>query len=155
MTTSFRLRASARAKWLWFHLIVGLLLGLVSLPRPAHGSAKAVHLPACAEPPAGTPQLTSYVGVEVPAKYWVEMVWQDGVWQPAEHLAMPFHHATRIELTNINSADFTSLAAHHRHRVRLTLELQSREIRKVPDRYQWRTTYYATILDACLPSSSH
>ena len=46
------------------------------------------------------PQLGSYVDVKVPAKYWVDMTWQDGEWRPAEHIPMPHHHATRLELTN-------------------------------------------------------
>ena len=94
------------------------------------------------------PQLTSYVDVKVPAKYWVDMTWQDGEWRPAAHLPMPHHHATRLELTNV--AEFAALATHRDKRVRLTVEIAARDIRKVPGRDEWRATYRARILDACV-----
>ncbi len=103
----------------------------------------------CAEPPAGVPQLASYVDVKVPAKYWVDMIWQDGEWRPAAHIPMPHHHATRLELTNV--AEFATLAAHRDKRVRLTVEIGSRDIRKVPGRNEWRANYGARILTLCLP----
>ena len=125
---------------------VGLLSTLMS--GPAHGSDNPETLPACGETPVGTRRLTSFVNLKVPAKYWVEMTWHDREWWPAGHIPMPHHHATRLELTNVE--EFTSLAAHRSERVRLTVEITSREIRKVPDRNQWRATYRAKILDACL-----
>ena len=94
------------------------------------------------------PRLASYVDAKVPAKYWVDMTWQDGEWRPADHIPMPHHHATRLELTNV--ADFASLAAYRSKRVRFTIEIASRDIRKVPDRNEWRATYRARILDACV-----
>ena len=103
----------------------------------------------CAEPPAGVSQLASYVDVKVPAKYWVDMIWQDGEWRPAAHIPMPHHHATRLELTNV--AEFAALATHRDKRVRLTVEIASRDIRKVPDRNEWRATYRARILALCTP----
>jgi hypothetical protein len=103
----------------------------------------------CAEPPAGVPQLASYVDVKVPAKYWVDMTWQDGEWRPAAHIPMPHHHATRLELTNVT--EFAALARHRDKRVRLTVEVASRDIRKVPGRNQWRATYHARILALCVP----
>ena len=95
------------------------------------------------------PQLASYVDVKVPAKYWVDMTWQDGEWRPAEHIPMPHHHATRLELTNV--LEFASLSANRNKRVRFTVEIASRDIRKVADRNEWRTTYRARILSLCVP----
>ena len=118
------------------------------MASPAQASGKA-RLPACGDPPAGVPQLASYVDVKLPATYWVDMTWQDGEWRPAEHIPMPHHHATRLELTN--AADFTSLVAHRSKRVRFTVEIASRDIRKVANRNEWRATYRARILGVCVP----
>lgn len=111
----------------------------------------AGRLAGCGEPPAGVPQLVSYVDVKVPGKYWVDMSWQDGEWRPADHIPMPHHHATRLELTNVG--EFASLAAHRRQRVRFAVEIASRDIRKVPDRNEWRVTYSARIISACAPGA--
>ena len=111
-------------------------------------AAHATGLPKCADPPPGVPQLASYVDVKVPAKYWVDMAWQDGEWRPAAHIPMPHHHATRLELTNV--AELAALAAHRDKRVRFTVEIASRDIRKVTDRNEWRATYRANILGACV-----
>jgi hypothetical protein len=113
-----------------------------------NADSMAAPLALCAEPPAGVAQLASYVDVKVPAKYWVDMAWQDGEWRPAEHLPMPHHHATRLELTNVT--ELASLAAHRNKRVRITVRIASREVRKVPGRNEWRATYRARILDTCV-----
>jgi hypothetical protein len=98
------------------------------------------------------PQLTSYNEVKVPARYWVDVTWQDGEWHPAENLPMPHHHATRLELTNV--ASFPALARHRGARVRLTIDIKSRDVRKVPDRNEWRATYASAIVQACLPAAT-
>ena len=112
-------------------------------------SPLAAPLAVCVEPPAGVSQLASYVDLKVPAKYWVDMIWQDGEWRPEAHIPMPHHHATRLELTNV--AEFAALAAQRDKRVRFTVEITSRDIRKVPDRNEWRATYRAKILGVCVP----
>ena len=106
----------------------------------------------CGAPPAGVAQLASYTDVDVPARYWVEVTWQDGEWRPAGSLPMPYHHATRLELTNV--AAFPSLAQHRDGRVRLTIDITSRDIRKVANRNEWRATYAASIVRACVPPAS-
>jgi hypothetical protein len=122
------------------------------MAAPTSASGKQVGLAKCGEPPAGVPQLASYNDVKVPARYWVDVAWQEGEWRPAERLTMPHHHATRLELTNV--AAFPSLARHRDGRVRLTINLTSRDIRKVPDRNEWRATYAATIVEACVQRAS-
>jgi hypothetical protein len=94
-------------------------------------------------------RLASYVDVQVPATYWVEMISDGGEWRPADHIPMPHHHATRLELVNL--ADFPALNAHHGERVRFTVEITSREIRQVPARGEWRATYHARIVGVCIP----
>ena len=54
----------------------------------------------------------------------------------------------RLKLTNV--ADVTGLAAHRNKRDRFTVEIASRDIRKVPDRNEWRATYRARILGVCV-----
>ena len=128
--------------------------GLCSLlvVGPARASGKPARLATCGGPPAGVAQLTSYDDVEVPSRYWVEMTWRDGEWWPADNLPMPYHHATRLELTNI--AAFPLLAKHRDGRVRLTIDITSRDIRKVPNRNEWRARYTASIVRACVPAAS-
>ncbi len=94
-------------------------------------------------------QLKSYVDVEVPATRWVDMVSDGGDWRPADHIAMPHHHASRLELANV--ADFPALTAHQSGRVRFTVEITSREIHQVPGRREWRATYFARIIAVCVP----
>jgi hypothetical protein len=129
-------------------MTAGLCSAIVFTPMQTLGAGK---LSGCGEPPAGVPQLASYVGVKVPAKYWVDMTWQDGGWRPADHIPMPHHHATRLELANL--AEFPSLAANRAGRVRFTVEIVSQEIRKVPNRNEWRATYSAKIISVCEPGS--
>ena len=106
-------------------------------------------LPSCGDPSPGSRRLESYWSVEVPGTYWVEMVFDENAWQPAERIPMPYHQATRLELTN--EAEFPSLSAHRARRLRFSLEVTSREIHKVAGRHEWRTTYSARIISACIP----
>jgi hypothetical protein len=136
----------------WLHLCVAAGLSSLFVVAPALGTEKPAPLEKCGAPPAGVSRLASYVGVEVPARYWVDLSWQDGEWRPADHLPMPHHHATRLELTNV--AAFSSLAKYRRGRVRFTIDIASRDIRKVSDRNGWRVTYAARIVEACLPPAA-
>lgn len=104
-------------------------------------------LPPCEE--SAVARLESYVDLEVPATYWVEMVSDGGDWRPADRIAMPHHHASRLELANV--ADFPALTAHRGGRVRFTVEITSREIHQVPGRGEWRATYFARIIAVCIP----
>ena len=140
-----RVRERGRA-WLSLGLAAGLCSLLVVCS--ARASDKPAGLAKCGPPPADVPQLKSYVDVQVPARYWLEVVWRDGEWQPAEHLPMPHHHATRLEVTNV--ADFPALAKHRDARVRMTIDVRSRDIRKVPNRDEWRATYAAAMVAACV-----
>jgi hypothetical protein len=129
----------------------GLCL-LALLSAHAFAAGRPAKLPACGPAPAGAARLASYVGVQVPGTYSVDVTWQDGEWRPADNLPMPHHHATRLELTN--AAAFTSLDGHRAERVRLTVEITARDVRKVSGRGQWRTTYHARILDACVRTAA-
>jgi hypothetical protein len=106
-------------------------------------------LPSCGESAPGSRQLESYFDVEVPAIYWIDLVFDVDEWGPPATLPMPYHHATRLEL--VNTAEFPSLSAHRAQRIRFTLKIESREIHQVADRRQWRATYHAEILSACIP----
>ena len=86
----------------------------------------------------------------MPATYWVEMIFDGGEWRPADHIAMPHHHASRLELAN--QADFPALTARQGERVRFTVEMTSREIHQVAGRREWRATYRARIIAVCIPA---
>jgi len=114
--------------------------------RPASPGAG---LSPCGESAPAVPRLASYVDLEIPATRWVDMISDGGEWQPEAHIPMPHHHASRLELANLG--DFPDLAAHRGGRIRLTVEITSREVRQVPGRREWRATYHARIVAACIP----
>ena len=106
--------------------------------------------PPCEESAPAVARLESYRDLQVPATYWVEMISDDGSeWRPADHIPMPPHHATRLELANL--ADFPGLTARPGERVRFTVEITSREIHQVSGRREWRATYRARIVAVCRP----
>ena len=105
-------------------------------------------LPPCEE--SAVARLETYVDLAVPATRWVVMVSDGSAWRPADHVAMPHHHASRLELANV--ADFPALTAHQGGRVRFTVEITSREIHQVPGRGEWRATYFARIVSVCIPT---
>ena len=95
----------------------------------------------------------SYVDVKVPAKYWVDMTWQDGEWRPADAHpdAAPPRDAPRADQRRrLHVAGRASRASASGSRC----EIASRDIRKVADRNEWRATYRAKILGACVPSGA-
>jgi hypothetical protein len=101
------------------------------------------------DPLAGVPGLDSYWNVKVPGKYWIDMVWNDNEWEPAEPIPMPLHHATRLELTNLSA--FPSLVSHRGRRIRFTVEITARDIRSSGGaRPEWRATYRARAIDTCI-----
>lgn len=125
--------------------------------EPAQPSARAAAATAPPCPPAssdaGVPRLASFVAVEVPGTYWIDLVFAGSEWSLPGYIPMPHHHATRIELTNLAEHPvLSSIAAAHAARpLRFTLELASREVTKVPGRDAWRATYLARILAVCAP----
>jgi hypothetical protein len=60
------------------------------------------------------------------------MVFEGKEWMPANPVSMPHHHATRLALTN--TAAFPVLTTHQDKRLRVTVEILSREIHQVSDR---------------------
>ena len=103
----------------------------------------------CEESMPAVARLESYIDLQVPGTYWVEMISDGNEWRPAEHIPMPHHHATRLDLAN--RADFPALTAHRGERLRFTVEISSREIHQVPGRREWRATYHARIVAVCVP----
>jgi len=121
-------------------------VGDLSDPRPAapaDGAADAA--PPCPGP--AVPRLESYLDVRIPDVYWLEMNHGSGGWEPAQHLRMPLHHATRLDLTNL--ADFPHLAAGVTGPVRLVIEITARDIEHDPARATWFATYHARIVEVC------
>jgi hypothetical protein len=77
------------------------------------------------------------------------MTFNGSEWWPVDHVPMPHHHATRLELTNVMA--FPALASHQGKRLRFTVELSSRDIHQVPGRREWRVTCFARIVSVCVP----
>jgi hypothetical protein len=122
----------------------------VTRARPTPPGGPHGGLPPCDDSAPAVARLESYVDLQTPATHWVEMIFDGGEWRPADHIAMPRHHATRLELANL--ADFPALTAHQVGRVRFTLEITSREIHQVSGRREWRATYHARIVAVCVPT---
>jgi hypothetical protein len=117
--------------------------------RSASSAGQDGGLPPCEESAPAVARLESYGNVHVPATYWVEMISDGSEWRPADPIAMPHHHASRLELANL--ADFPALAGRPRERVRFTVEITSRQIQQVSGRREWRATYHARIVAVCIP----
>jgi hypothetical protein len=111
-------------------------------PAPQVAVSERVPVARCPEQPI--PQLASYVGVTVPGTYWLDMVQGSNGWEPATRLAMPHHHATRLELEN--GEDFAR-ALDGRDRARFTLELLDRSVEQRGA--TWFVTYRARAVEAC------
>jgi hypothetical protein len=106
-------------------------------------------LPRCGEPPSGIRRLESYWDVQLPATYWLDMVFKENEWQPAESLPMPPHHATHLEL--IHGTVLRALSVHQTERLRFTVEITSRDVQPVAGRREWRATYVARVVGVCAP----
>ena len=96
--------------------------------------------------PPQAEKLASFYEVRMRSTYWIEMYDDGAGWQPIEHLPMPHHHATRIELTN--AAAFEGLFRRGPRRARFVLEMRARELAAAAAG-PWRMTYRALILEAC------
>ena len=93
------------------------------------------------------PPLESYARVQIPGTYWVDMTFDDREWSPAAPIGMPAHHASRLELTNLD--DFPVLASYQAERLRISVEIMARELREVASRNQVRAQYFARIVEVC------
>ncbi len=100
----------------------------------------------CRNPPGE--KLVSFNSVELRRLYWIDMYDDGAGWQPIDHLPAPYHHATRLELTN--AADFAHRFRRGTRRARFLLEIRGREIRPASAGRPWLTTYRAYILEACV-----
>ncbi len=118
---------------------------------PTGPTAPTQALRTCGDPPADLVRLASYWDVKIPARYWIDVTFDGTEWTPAELMSMPPHHTTRLALDDVP----TVVAAGNRmdERVRFIIEITSREIRPVVGRGQWRVTYHARVIDACVPAT--
>jgi len=86
------------------------------------------------------------MGVDMAKRYWVEMNFIANTWQPDPLIRPAHHHRSRLDLDNID--DFPGLA--HAQRARVTVQLTTSDISKIPDRYEWRSVFHARILRVCI-----
>lgn len=115
--------------------------------EPADPPVRA--LPRCAAPDPAATRLTELSPLSGPSRpFHVEVVFAEpGGWRPDPFPAMPLHHASRIEWTNLD--DFGDLDPHRAERLRLTFRFLSTELRAPSDERAWRATYRAFVDSAC------
>lgn len=92
--------------------------------------------------------MSSYYEIEVPGTYWVDMNFEpkSGSWKVARRIRMPEDYSTRLRFTNVR--EYSQLASYRDRRIRFTVELQSRQVRKV-DEVSWLATYSAKVVGLC------
>ena len=103
--------------------------------------------PRCEAAPNDVPELTHYMDVDRSHPYWVAMVFSGHEWLPETLIRPPHHHGSRLELDNLDQ--YPELDSQRGRRLRFTVMLTTVDTRKVPDRYQWRSTFHATIQSIC------
>jgi hypothetical protein len=113
---------------------------------PAADPHEAERRARCRNPPAE--KLASFNSVAMRGRYWIDMYDDGAGWQPIEHVPMPYHHATRLELTN--AAAFERRFGRGTRRARFVIEIRSREIKPATAGRPWMTTYHAHVLEACV-----
>jgi hypothetical protein len=116
------------------------------LQRPADAGAPSA-FPRCEAPPDDVPELTRYMNVDHSHPYWVPVVFTGHEWLPEKLILPPHHHGSRLELDNIDQ--YPELDGQRARRLRFTVMVTRVETRKVPDRYQWRSSFHATIQNIC------
>ena len=99
--------------------------------------------------PTSVARLASWSDVRVPGVYWLDMRRAEGGWEPAEPIAMPHNHATRLELTNVAEVPLLGRAVGARARV--VVELTDRDLEKDDSRATWFATYRARVVEVCAP----
>jgi hypothetical protein len=97
--------------------------------------------------PVSIAALTSYVSATIPSRYTVEVIWDGREWVPAEHIAMPSHHSSRLFFTNLEDPACAALRAEGKGRLRLTIELESSRIEQVPNEMRWWAEYGARVIE--------
>jgi hypothetical protein len=124
--------------------VVALLCQPVLGPQECE---KKAPLPRCGPIAADLQRLTSYWDLEPKATRWLEVSFENGGWQPAERIDMPYHHATTLSFANVDA--FPDLARRQCGSARFTIEIQSKENDPVPRENLWLTTYVARIASYC------
>lgn len=114
-------------------------------PSPEE-AARAARRARCHDPPGQ--KLASFYSVALRRTYWIDMYDDGAGWQPIEHVPMPHHHATRLELTNA-AAFLDRRVRRGTRRARFIIQIRAREIRPASAGRPWFTTYRAHVLEAC------
>ncbi|HEX7509222.1 MAG TPA: hypothetical protein VF550_20790 [Polyangia bacterium] len=95
-----------------------------------------------------SPELTAFEQLRPGSAFHVEVKWDEkGGWIPAKPIAMPIHHASRIEWTNVQA--WPVLAESRGVRLRFLAWLLVEDLEKVPGQHAWRATYQARIDGIC------
>jgi hypothetical protein len=123
--------------------------------RRARAYADAAYVEHLAGPPrlepcgaTAAPPLTSFVGLKVPASYWVDMAFEGGGWSPSKPI--PASHPTAIDLRNQDA--FPVLAQQRGAVVRVTVRLERAPLKsRIGAGPDWRWLYVAAIERLCAP----
>jgi len=120
-----------------------------SSPAPvAAKDAPAVPRPTCADPHSATlPHLQSVVAIKPHDVFWVKVLATAQEWTLAEPVALPYHHALRLEFSN--QSEFPAFPEKPEQTLRVSFEVTAQDIRQVPGRRQWRNTISARLLEVC------
>lgn len=125
------------------------LLGSIALAgSPTEGVGCVAQFPTCAEPDPEVGPLVDYGALEVGQRYYVNVV-QDPQWMPIPRPKMPYHHASALVWTNLES--HPGLEVPVCGPLRFTFVLEGREVVYAGPERGWRATYTARIESVCLP----
>lgn len=113
---------------------------------------RATPLLACGAPPRGVPRLDALATVRTPSRVWLTMEYDGNAWIPAPPVKLPARVALRVELANL--AEFPGVDAHRAARLRLVVDLEARESRRVAGGDALRETLHARVLEVCVDESS-
>lgn len=100
--------------------------------------------------PTSLAQLDSWITAKVPGVYWLDVQHERHGWVPAERIPMPPHHATRLELTNVD--EMPLLGGPTGAKARIVVELTDRDVEHDEKRGIWFDLYHARVVEVCAPA---
>jgi hypothetical protein len=121
-------------------------------PRAAPGEltttgAVSMTRPTCSDPDPQRPHLKSLLNLKPSDIYWINVRANGTDWTLAESVAIPHHHALRVEFEN--QAEFPAFPEAPQQALRVTFQVTAEDIQAVPDRHEWRNTVRARLIDVC------
>lgn len=121
-------------------------------PRAAPGElattgAVSMTRPTCSDPGPQRSHLESLSNLKHSDVYWVNIRANGSDWTLAEPVAIPRHHALRLEFEN--QAEFPAFPETPQQALRVTFQITEQDIQPVSGRRAWRNTVRARLIDVC------